>query len=52
MSTHELTYQGLVDPPVGSILGPGMDGRHWSVLGSVFDTNSRTTAVTVEQVTA
>ena len=48
-TTHELTYKGLVDPPVDSIMGPGLDGRTWKVLGSIYDTKTRTTAVTVEE---
>lgn len=45
---HTLTYQGMVDPKIGQIMGLSMDGRTFSVVGSVYDT--KTTAVVVEQI--
>lgn len=32
---HTLTYPAAVDPRPGTILGPGLDGRLWKVLGTV-----------------
>lgn len=30
-----LTYPGKVDPEPGSVMGPGLDGGLWEVLGTV-----------------
>jgi len=45
---HTLTYPGKVDPVPGSLLGPGMNGKQWKVLGSVYDPATNTTSVEVE----
>lgn len=46
--SHTLTYQGLVDPPIGTLMGPSLDDRFWKVVGSVYNSGTKTTAVTVE----
>jgi len=43
-----LTYDGLVDPTVDTEMGPGLDGRMWKVLGSVYSELSGKTLVLVE----
>lgn len=45
---HELTYRGLVQPEPGTLLGPGLDGRQWRVVGAMYDTTKRRTFVTVK----
>lgn len=47
-TTHELTYPSLVNPAPGTLMGPGLDGRTWSVVGSMYDTVADKTTVTVE----
>lgn len=49
-TTHELTYSGIVRPEPKSTMGPGLDGRMWSVVGSMYDTRANKTIVTVEAV--
>lgn len=35
-----LTYPGHFDPEVGSLMGPGLDGRIWKVLGTAHQDGS------------
>lgn len=51
-SQHTLTYPGLVKPPEGLLMGPGLDGRVWKVIGSMYDTEADKTFVTVEEYQA
>lgn len=50
LSERELNYTGLVDPPPGQLMGPGADGRIWSVVGAMYDTETDKTTVTVREV--
>jgi len=45
---HRLTYDGRVDPAPGTLMGPGIDGRVWKVVGAMFDPTTGKTSVTVE----
>lgn len=45
---NTLTYQGKVDPQPGTYMGPGMNGKIWQVLGSVYDEASNTTKVSFD----
>lgn len=47
---HTLTYPGKVDPTPGTLMGPGADGRVWSVEGTVHTDDGRS-LVTVEEYT-
>lgn len=47
---RELNYPGLVDAPVGDVMGPGINGTFWKVVGSMYDTVADKTTVTVEEV--
>lgn len=46
---HTLTYPGKVDPRPGVAMGPSLDHKVWVVLGSTYDPEANTTAVTVEE---
>lgn len=48
--TRELNYTGIVNPAPGQLMGPGLDGRRWAVVGSMYDTAADKTAVTVEEI--
>ena len=47
--THTLTYNALVDPPAGTILGPGLDGYEWEVTGTIHTPDGKS-LVEVERV--
>lgn len=51
MTTHELTYPGIVNPAPGTQMGPGLDGHVWSVVGAMYDTDAHKTTVTLEELT-
>lgn len=40
-----LNYKGKVDPPVGSLMGPTLQGRYLEVAGSIYDPKTKTTEV-------
>lgn len=50
MRTRELNFAGLVDPPRGQLMGPDLKGRIYKVVGAIFDTETRKTTVTIEEV--
>lgn len=48
MITRELNYPGLVNPEPGQGMGPDVRGHVWRVVGSIYDTVTDKTTVTVE----
>lgn len=48
MITRELNYPGIVNPEPGQGMGPDLKGRVWRVVGSIYDTVTNQTAVTIE----
>jgi hypothetical protein len=51
MRTRELNYPGLIDPNRDTVLGPDMAGRLYKVVGSIYDTETDKTTVTIEELT-
>ncbi len=49
ITAHTLTYNAHVDPPPGTILGPGLDGNLWEVTGTVHTPDGKSW-VDVERV--
>ena len=49
VEAHELTYNGLVDVPNGTLMGRGYNGKIWSVLGCTYDPVNNKTTVAVEE---
>lgn len=49
VETHELTYNGLVDVDNGTLMGRGMNGKIWSVIGVLWDVPNLKTTIVVEE---
>ena len=47
-----LTYPGRVQETVGKMLGPGLDGRFWRMIGGMYDTELDKTFITFKCMTA
>ena len=45
-----LNYSAKVDPTPGTVMGPGMDGKLWRVLGTEWDEAACKSRVTFELV--
>lgn len=45
MTTHTLTYPAGTDPQPGSLVGPGLDGRWWFVLGTTVADDGRSQVI-------
>lgn len=49
IETGVLNYPGKVDPTPGTLMGRGLDGKIWSVVGTVYDSAKDTSHVSVEE---
>jgi hypothetical protein len=49
LEQHTLTYHGPANPKTGTLMGTGMDGRIWKVLGAVYNPVEDTTGVILEE---
>lgn len=47
---HTLTYPVHQKPAAGQLMGPGLDGRVWKVVESMYDPQHHVTSVLVEEL--
>jgi hypothetical protein len=46
---HDLTYPGIVDVETGRLMGRGMNGKIWRVLGCLYNPVENKTTVSLEE---